>query len=179
MAGSLSSFSCPVCDGGTVRLTSLPYPVKFRDREYVVPDAEVMACEKCGEVFFAPGQSDALQRRASDLAREDMGLLAGADIAALRKRSGLTQAQFESALGAPAKSVARWEIGTVLQSRTVDRFLRVLVAHPELLAELVDPSRARVTCSPPSRQRSQYASRKRQPLIGRRPYGRTDLALAA
>ena len=136
MITRVRSFRCPACDRGTVRETTTAYGVEFRGKAYVVPDAEVMACSHCEEIFFGPGQSDALQRRASDLAREDMGLLTGAEIAEFRKQHGLTQAQFERVLGAPAKSVARWEIGSVLQSRTVDTFLRVLMNHPALLEEL-------------------------------------------
>lgn len=142
MTIATGTFSCPFCDGGTVAKTQAPYRVEFRGKEYLVPDADVMACDHCGEVLFAPGQSDAFQRRAADIAREDMGLVTGAQIAAFRKRNGLTQAALERALGAPPKSVARWEIGSVLQSRTVDTFLRLLMSHPELLKEL-SPSPAR------------------------------------
>ena len=109
----------------------------FRERAYTVPDAEVLRCDSCGEVFFAPGQSDSLQRAASDLARRAMGLVTGAEIAEFRGVLGLTQAEFEAALGVPPKTVARWEIGSVLQSRAADRFLRVLMAHPGLVTELV------------------------------------------
>lgn len=42
-------------------------------------------------------------------------------------------------MGVPPNTVARWEIGCVLQSCAADRFLRVLIAHPALLAELLDP----------------------------------------
>jgi putative zinc finger/helix-turn-helix YgiT family protein len=99
-----------------------------------------MRCDSCGEVFFAPGQSDALQRAASDVARAEMGLVTGAEIARFRASRGLTQAQLEAALDVPAKTVARWEIGSVLQSRAADRFLRVLRAHPELVGELLNGS---------------------------------------
>ena len=54
-----------------------------------------------------------------------------------RKSLRLTQAQLERAMGIPPKTLARWEIGTVLQSCAADRFLRVLMAHPELVAELL------------------------------------------
>ena len=66
-----------------------------------------------------------------------MGLLTGGEITDFRKTLGLTQAQLEKTLGVPAKTVARWEIGTVLQSCAADRFVRVLMAHPELVAELL------------------------------------------
>jgi len=136
VAQGLESFRCPACGTGTVREARVPYTVKFRGSEYEVEDAEVMLCSDCEEIYFAPGQSDALQRRAADKAREDMGLLTGHEIAAFRRTQGLTQAELEGALGVPPKTVARWEIGTVLQSRCPDTFLRLLMRHSELIDEL-------------------------------------------
>lgn len=178
MSCSLPPFRCPMCDRGTVSAGKVPYAVTFRGKDYQIPDADVMACSECGEVFFAPGQSDALQRRASDLARQDMGLLTGAEIAAFRKGQGLTQAQFERALKAPPKTVARWEIGTVLQPHAVNTFLRVLIAHPELLAELLEDAGETVPASPTHRYAG-YARVDGQELIGRRTCERPELALAA
>jgi putative zinc finger/helix-turn-helix YgiT family protein len=115
----------------------IPYDVTIRDRVYAVPDAEVWQCDSCGEIFFAPGQGDALQRKAADAARPELGLLTGKEIADFRKSLGLTQAELERAMGVPEKTVARWEIGSVLQSCAADRFLRVLISHPFLVAELL------------------------------------------
>ncbi|MCE5253042.1 MAG: type II toxin-antitoxin system MqsA family antitoxin [Actinomycetia bacterium] len=179
MTSPTTPFECPICDGGTVRLAKIPYAIEFRGKEYVVPEADVMVCDKCGEVFFAAGQSDALQRRASDMARRDMGLLTGAEISAFRKENGLTQAQFERALGAPPKSLARWEIGTVLQSHTVDTFLRVLMAHPALLAELLEPTRAPSASTVPADRHTNYSQPPRPQPKKRRTYACPQLALAA
>ena len=138
MNRKVAPFKCPYCDTGIMRPAKVPYEMTFRGKSYTIPDADVMACDKCGEFVFAPGQSDALQRRASDLARKDMGLLTGAEIAAFRKQHGLTQSELERVLGAPRKSVARWEIGSVLQSKTVDTFLRLLMTRPDLLYDLLE-----------------------------------------
>ena len=115
----------------------IPYDVTIRDRVYTVLDAEVMQCDSCGDIFFAPGQGDALQRKAADAARPELGLLTGWEIADFRKSLSLTQAELERAMGVPPKTVARWEIGSVLQSRAADRFLKVLITHPALVAELL------------------------------------------
>lgn len=136
---NLKPFHCPVCESGMVADARAPYDVTFRDRVYTVPDAEVMQCGSCGEVFLAPGQSDTLQRIAADAVRTEMGLLTGKEMADFRKSHGLTQAELEKVMGVPEKTVARWEVGSVLQSRAADRFLRVLMAHPSLIPELLDP----------------------------------------
>jgi putative zinc finger/helix-turn-helix YgiT family protein len=134
----LDPFECPACLKGMVRCVSIPYDVTIRERVHTVPDAEVMQCETCGEIFFAPGQSDALQRKAADAVRPELGLLTGKEMADFRRSLGLTQAQLERTMGVPEKTVARWEVGCVIQSRAADRFLRVLMAHPELVAELAE-----------------------------------------
>ena len=133
----LKPFRCIVCGRGMVVEACIPYDVTIRDRVYAVPDAEVWQCDSCGEIFFAPGQGDALQRKAADAARPELGLLTGKEIADFRKSLGLTQAELERAMGVPEKTVARWEIGSVLQSCAADRFLRVLISHPSLVAELL------------------------------------------
>jgi putative zinc finger/helix-turn-helix YgiT family protein len=140
---TIEPFECPVCLKGTVRNACIPLDVPIRDRQYTVPDASVMQCDSCDEIFFAPGQSDAVQRKAADAVRPELGLLTGKTIADFRTSLGLTQAQLEKAMAVPPKTVARWEIGSVLQSCAADRFLRVLMAHPELVAELLAQGDAR------------------------------------
>lgn len=78
-------FGCPVCRRGMVVEACIPYDVTIRDRVYTVPDAEVMQCDACGDIFFAPGQGDALQRKAADAARPELGLLTGREITDFRK----------------------------------------------------------------------------------------------
>ena len=135
-------FQCPVCRLGTVEYARVPYEVHFRGQTELVNDAEVMRCAVCEEILFAPGQSDALQRRAADAFRPRVGLLTGRQIVDFRGTLGLTQARLETAMGVPPKTVARWEIGSVIQSCAADRFLRVLIAHPELVTELLAQDRA-------------------------------------
>jgi putative zinc finger/helix-turn-helix YgiT family protein len=139
----IEPFKCPICLRGTVRDACVALDVPIRERVYSVPDADAMRCDACGELFFAPGQGDALQRKAADTARPQLGLLTGKAIADFRTSLGLTQAQLEKAMAVPPKTVARWEIGSVLQSCAADRFLRVLMAHPELVAELLAQGDAR------------------------------------
>ena len=161
---------CPICAHGTIGQARIPYEVTFRNQVYSVPDAEVECCDSCGEVFLAPGQSDALQRKASDIARVEMDLLTGAEIVAFRKALGLTQRELELVMSVPAKTLARWEIGSVLQSRAADRFLRVLMAHPELVVELLGQEETPVKVKrlrPPQKIQSAYgvASKSEIPLV--------------
>ncbi len=95
--------------------------VTFVDRFY--------RCPECGEVFYTFDMADDSLRRATVVIRAEDGLLAPEEIAALRDCWGLTQAAMERLIGAGAKTVVRWEKGTVAQNRTADTLLRVLGAN--------------------------------------------------
>jgi DNA-binding transcriptional regulator YiaG len=55
-----------------------------------------------------------------------MGLLAGADIRALRERLGVSQDQLSDDLGCGKKSLSRWENGREYPSQLVNTLLRLL-----------------------------------------------------
>jgi HTH-type transcriptional regulator/antitoxin MqsA len=55
-----------------------------------------------------------------------MGLLAGADIRALRERLGVSQDQLSDVLGCGKKSLSRWENGREHPSQLVNTLLRLL-----------------------------------------------------
>jgi HTH-type transcriptional regulator / antitoxin MqsA len=98
-------------------------------------------CPACGETFYAGGTGDDTLRRATAAIRAEDGLLPPDEIIAIRRRYGLTQAQMERLIGAGAKTVVRWERGTVPQSRTADTLLRVLREHPDVVAWLAEQPR--------------------------------------
>lgn len=97
---------------------------------------ELYRCSVCGEEEYSFEQAVAAERRASELYREKNGFLQPDDIAALRRRWGLSQARMEDALGVGRKTVARWEAGRVLQSRAMDNLLRAIDRFPAVLAFL-------------------------------------------
>jgi putative zinc finger/helix-turn-helix YgiT family protein len=90
-------------------------------------------CTHCGEVFLLLGQGDDIRRQVYALARVDLGRLSGSDIRSIRQSLGLTQSQLERRLGISAGLVGRWERDTALQSEMADRYVRDLMAHPELV----------------------------------------------
>jgi putative zinc finger/helix-turn-helix YgiT family protein len=103
-------------------------PVTYVDRFY--------RCDRCGETFYIGGMmNDSLRRMAAVIRAED-GLLAPDEIVELRRKYGLTQAQLERLIGAGAKTVVRWEKGTVAQNKTADTLLRVLRDHPAVVKQL-------------------------------------------
>jgi putative zinc finger/helix-turn-helix YgiT family protein len=99
---------------------------------------ELYRCGVCGEEEYSFEQAVAAERRASEVYREQNGLLQPDEIAGLRRRWGVTQAQLEAALGVGRKTVARWEAGRVLQSRALDNLLRAIDRFPAVLGFLAE-----------------------------------------
>jgi putative zinc finger/helix-turn-helix YgiT family protein len=130
---------CLVCGAAAVRMTRDPVTVEFREGSYVVEGFEYERCDSCGEEYYAAGQVDALHAAAANQARLERGLLPPDDIVRLRLDLGLTQTALDDALGASPGTVGRWERGSVVQPSVADRLMRLLWAHPELVAEIALP----------------------------------------
>lgn len=130
---------CVVCGANAVIDTDDPISVEFREGRYVVDGFRYERCSSCGEEFYGAGQVDAIHTAAADLARLERGLLAPEEVRSLRFDLDLTQTALDSALGASPGTVGRWERGSVVQPAVADRLMRLLWAHPELVAEVVQP----------------------------------------
>jgi putative zinc finger/helix-turn-helix YgiT family protein len=126
---------CDICGARAVRLTSQPLPMEYREGTFAVEGFEYERCGACGESFIDAAQMDDIQRAGVEAARVGLGRLSSADIRAMRLTLGITQAVLEGQLGVSAGTVGRWERGEELQTRIADNFMRLLSAHPELVAE--------------------------------------------
>lgn len=120
---------CHVC-GGAAHIVSDPVEMHIGSRSTKVAAAR-MRCAKCGEEFFLPGQMELAQKAASSQLRSELGLLGPEDIRLLRLQYDLTQVDLERLLGVGAKTVVRWERGTVFQNQATDALLRVIRDVPE------------------------------------------------
>jgi HTH-type transcriptional regulator / antitoxin MqsA len=126
--------NCYLC-GLPATLVEEPHTRMMGDRQVTFHD-RFYRCERCEEAFYIGGMMDESLRRATAVIRAEDGLLAPDEIVELRRKYGLTQAQLERLIGAGAKTVVRWERGTVAQNKTADTLLRVLRDHPEVVADL-------------------------------------------
>jgi HTH-type transcriptional regulator/antitoxin MqsA len=105
-------------------------------------------CRGCGEVYLTLDGATAVQLEAARRLRQARGLLTPDEIRAIRASVGLTQAGFERLLGTGPKTVVRWEKGTVFQSATADKLMRLLAAHPELAPFLVSDESGSAAADP-------------------------------
>lgn len=122
--------TCGAC-GGTVSISCDPLPVEMRGETIAVSGIEHAVCTDCGETFLSVEAMEKLQKEAIQLMKRARGLLTADEIRALRHSLDLSQAAFEKLIGVGPKTVVRWEKGTVFQSATADRLMRLIRAMPE------------------------------------------------
>jgi putative zinc finger/helix-turn-helix YgiT family protein len=127
---------CPVCGQRAIIVTRDPIEDEIEGRTYLVDGIEYNRCTACGEEYISGAQFDEIDIASSALARVDLGRLAPDEIRDVRLALDLTQAGLEAQLGVSAGTVGRWERGTFVPGATADRLMRILAAHPELLAEV-------------------------------------------
>jgi putative zinc finger/helix-turn-helix YgiT family protein len=99
-----------------------------------ISDLEVPRCRNCGKLVMV----DAANKQVSDALRRAAGLLSPAQIRQNREALGLTQKQLASNLQVADATLSRWETGAQIQQRSLDRFLRVFFALPEVRETLAD-----------------------------------------
>ena len=141
MISDTDPIDCVRCPGSVSRRES-SFSVSYGARESVFVPGNYATCDRCGEVYLAPGEGDALHRKASEVVREREGLLSSAEIRAIREDLGLSQSRFEHLLGVGPKTVVRWEKGTVFQNRTTDTLLRLIRDMPAVRRRLLEGAAA-------------------------------------
>jgi len=124
---------CPVCGIGTLKKRIENEPFEYKGKQITIPNYITYACAECGEAVVDPITLKESGKILKDFQREVDGLLNGAQIKAIRMKMGMTQEQLAEIIGGGLKAVARYEIGTVCQSRGMDNLLRILDAYPETL----------------------------------------------
>ena len=98
------------------------------ERITIVAEAvPVLACPACGEILYGP-EAAAIRHQAICRA---LGLLSPAEIKALRERLGPDQEDFSRLTGIGVATLSRWERGRLLQTRAMDRYLRLIDALPQ------------------------------------------------
>jgi putative zinc finger/helix-turn-helix YgiT family protein len=111
--------------GGEYREVTEPRSFRIHGREVTV-DATFMRCDMCERAVWAPGQVDALRRKAWNAIRDREGLLYPEEILGLRTSLGLSQGAFEELLGVGKKTVTRWENGVIFPSAAANNLMKLL-----------------------------------------------------
>jgi putative zinc finger/helix-turn-helix YgiT family protein len=110
--------------------TTLRY--EGRNYQLVVAEVPALKCKDCGETLLNNESDDFLARAF----RDELKLLQPENIREGRKLWNLNQREFAEVLGVAEESISRWETGAQMQSRVVDKIMRVYFASPEARAVL-------------------------------------------
>jgi putative zinc finger/helix-turn-helix YgiT family protein len=120
---------CADC-GGEYLLTNKLGEFEVRGETFEVGIYERYVCQNCGEELFPASVASKLQRTANDLYRQKHKMMTGQEIQVLRAEHNIAQEELEDILGVGKKTVARWENGKCIQSKTADTLLRVFQKFP-------------------------------------------------
>lgn len=123
---------CMDC-GAELRRTTEPITEVYKGYSLTVCGIEHYVCDSCGEYEVDPDAANELsQALLAEYARA-RGLLAPHEIRSIRKRLGMTQAEFEELLGVSTPTVSRWETGAAAPSKSVCKLMQLYDSDPRLL----------------------------------------------
>ncbi len=132
----LFPMKCGMCRERAVSPAVIPYTtdVEYEGRSYQIafPALEVLLCAKCGTIIL-PSEAD---QKITDALQRAAGILLPDEIRRNREALGLTQKELAELMQEHAETVARWERGGQLQSRSMDLLLRLFFKLPQVRQEL-------------------------------------------
>lgn len=127
---------CPVCEEGHLHEDHFAGDFKYGDRTVHVDDLECYRCDVCGADPVLEDQIRRNHLKVADAKRRMDGLLSGGEIKAIRKLLQLSQNEAAELFGGGANAFSKYERGDVLQSKPMDRLLRLTLRFPFLLNAL-------------------------------------------
>lgn len=114
---------CRTCREVAVNRVTEPYTttVEHDGRSYLVdlPKLEVLRCQRCGAIVL----DDAANIEITKAFRQKAGLLDPVEIRRKREALDLTQKQLATYLDVSESTLSRWETGTQIQQRAMNKLL--------------------------------------------------------
>ena len=129
---------CPVCEEGQLHEATFADDFKHGDSTIHVEGLECFECESCGADPVFKDQIRRNHLRVADAKRTADGLLAGEEIKAIRADLGLSQSESALLFGGGANAFSKYERGDVIQSKSMDKLLRLASKYPLIIIELSD-----------------------------------------
>ena len=131
-------WKCGACrEKGIVQIqTDYTTDVVHDGRTYsvTVPQLKVLRCTCCEDTVLGEEAEDKL----SEALREQAGLLQPHQIRTNRERLGLTQEDLGKELGIANTTLSRWETGSQIQQRSLDKLMRLFFGMPLTRVALAD-----------------------------------------
>jgi putative zinc finger/helix-turn-helix YgiT family protein len=93
-----------------------------------LPDLAIPTCRNCGERLFTAETED----RIFAALRNQVGLLTPPEMEQWRSQLHLSQAEVAEQLGVTQETISQWETGAIIQSRAMDKLLRLFFGSEEV-----------------------------------------------
>lgn len=129
---------CPVCGSGTLTGKTIEEVFDYKGKTLTIKDYIIYECPVCEESIVDRKTLDDTEGPLIEFRRKVDNLLTPNEIRKIRMSFGYTQEAFGNILGGGKKGFARYENGTITQSRAMDNQLKMLRSNPEILGAIVE-----------------------------------------
>jgi DNA-binding transcriptional regulator YiaG len=130
---------CAACGEIAVSKQFIQYDAEVRHDgklySFPITNVRIDQCQKCREQYFTNATSEQINLEL----RRYLGLLLPEEIRSGLEQLGLTQLAFSKQLGVAAETVSRWLSGSVIQTKSLDKFMRLYFSLPSVRAALSAP----------------------------------------
>lgn len=128
---------CPVCGSGTLTKKIIEEVFDYKGETLTIKDYVIYECPVCEESIVDSKTLEDTESSLIEFRRKVDNLLTPNEIRKIRMSFGYTQEEFGNILGGGKKAFARYENGTITQSRAMDNQLKMLRSNPGILAVIV------------------------------------------
>ncbi|MDO9565574.1 MAG: type II toxin-antitoxin system MqsA family antitoxin [Candidatus Desulfaltia sp.] len=128
---------CPVCGLGALTKKSVEEVFDYKGETLKIKGYVIYECPVCEESIVDRKTLKDTKYQLIEFRRKVDNLLTPNEIREIRTLFGYTQEEFGAILGGGKKAFARYENGTITQSRAMDNQLKMLKRNPEILAAIV------------------------------------------
>lgn len=127
---------CAVCGEVSVSRCHIPYNAEVRHdgklHAFSIASLGIDQCERCGEQFFTTSTDEEINLAL----RSYLGLLTPGEIRAGLALCDVNQKEFAEHLGIAAETVSRWLTGASIQTRSLDKLMRLYFTMPNVRVAL-------------------------------------------
>jgi len=131
---------CRHCGKRQVTLAKTDYAAEVRHdgrlHTFTIADLELPVCQSCGDRVF----TEKVDAQINDALRAHLNLLTPAQIRDAIKRIGISQKELAKSLGIAEATLSRWVNQVQIQSRSMDKLLRIFFGFPEVRVALCSGS---------------------------------------
>lgn len=117
---------CAQCGKPGLMFRRRPEIFEYKGATLKIDNYGVFACPTCGEEYLDHVLIQETEPQIRNWQRQVDGRLTTEEIKAIRKKIGVSQAEFSRVLGGGPKSFAKYETGVVNQSAAMDQLLRLI-----------------------------------------------------